>query len=388
MKYFSLVVLGLWLTAAHSAVAEDVVLSSGEKSIKASIGDDVFAVYQFSKDRKKPFLLPVTGPGGLAALKAASGDAPEGTAGRRVIVCSESAPLKVFSQTTGTAALGDVLEVKNVQGSWLWIPDRNGWIHIRDVAPLASTVTRLINDNPPKIKDRSSPLYYDHPHHKGVWVSVDEVNDIKFWNEDGVIVSESVEVVTAHGNPAVLKRVNHWLGEDGAPLVRETALISLFANRLMTFDITFEPMIESVTFDDTKEGMFGIRLPNSMREMVSGGPVVNEEGVTGTGALWGKASRWIDYRGPIDGNVFGVTLMDHPGNPRPSRYHVRNYGLFSINPFGVEAYTKGTDDAQPADPLALGTGQSVRFRYGLFVHGDGTTAPEIEQAYEQFVNHE
>ena len=80
--------------------------------------------------------------------------------------------------------------------------------------------------------------------------------------------------------------------------------------------------------------------------------------------------------------------MDHPENPRPSRYHVRNYGLFAINPFGVEAYTKGSDDAKPAEPLHLAQGEQVRFRYGLWVHGPDTNKEVIEETYQQFVDYE
>lgn len=122
-----------------------------------------------------------------------------------------------------------------------------------------------------------------------------------------------------------------------------------------------------------------------MREMVAGGPVNGASGASGSGELWGKLNRWIDYCGPVGDQMFGVTLMDHPQNPRPSRYHVRNYGLFAINPFGQEAYTSGNEKL-PANPLELAPGESTRFRYGLFVHSGTTEPKQVEAAFQQFVS--
>jgi hypothetical protein len=63
---------------------------------------------------------------------------------------------------------------------------------------------------------------------------------------------------------------------------------------------------------------------------------------------------------------------------------VRDYGLFAINPFGQKSYTQGTDDPQPAAPLTLKPGESVRFRYGLYVHRGDATEGQVAAAYEQF----
>ncbi len=379
MRILAIIIGGLLVSSCVQA-ADEVVLTKGEVSLKASIGEEVFAVFQFSKDRKKPFFLPVTGPGGMGLLEHATPGEP-GTAGRLVIVCSENAELQQTGDAKATVALNEVLEVGKIEGDKLWIEAKQGWIQRQDVAPLASTVTRLVNDNPENIKDSKSPLFYDHPHHKGVWNSVDEINKIKFWKEDGRIENVSVEVVQASGNPAIFKVENHWINPEEKTLLREVTTFSLYANRLMAVDITFTAVAEEVTFEDTKEGMFAIRLPNSMRESVSNGPVINADGVSGTKSMWGKPSRWVDYCGPINEQVFGVTLMDHPENPWESRYHVRDYGLFAINPCGSHAYTNGEAEAHD---LTLKTDENIRFRFGLYVHENQLETEAIEQVYQQF----
>jgi len=237
-------------------------------------------------------------------------------------------------------------------------------------APGGAIITRAIGDSEDK----------DHPHHKGIWCSVDEVNKIRFWAEAGKILNVSVEAI--EGNPAQLKLKNHWLGPDELPVLIETTTISIFPSRLIIYDATFTAAVDKVEFEDTKEGLFGIRVATSMREKV-GGVVVNAEGKMGTKECWGQPSKWVDYTGPVDGKSYGVAIMDHPSNFRPSRYHVRDYGLFSVSPFGEGAYQ---NDKTKSQPVKLEAGKQLRLRYGLYVHAEDATTGKVSEAYEQFLN--
>lgn len=221
----------------------------------------------------------------------------------------------------------------------------------------------------------------DHPHHKGIWVSIDEVNKIKFWAEEGKIQNVKIEATDAEGQPARITLVNHWLDQESEPLLEETTAISIFPNRLMVYDITFKAVDQPVTFDDTKEGLFGIRLVDALREKETG-KVTNSDGLKGTKEAWGKTADWVDYYGQVDGKTVGAAIFDHPDNFRPSRYHVRDYGLFTISPFGEESYAK-----QGAKPVTIKPGETLRLRYGIYIHAGDTEAAKVANVFQDFVKY-
>ncbi len=220
----------------------------------------------------------------------------------------------------------------------------------------------------------------DHPHHRGLWFAVDRVNGIKFWAEGGRIENISVEPIAATGNPARFKVVNHWLDRNKQTVLIETTTISIYANRLIAYDATLTAGKEPVTFDDTKEGLFGFRMVNSMRG--TAGTITSSDDHHGEKECWGKTFPWVDYDGPVNGKLVGVAIFDNPHNFRPSRYHVRGYGLFSISPFGEHDYTNG---AKPAAPVDLKPGANLRLQYAIYIHDGDAKAGDVAGVYQKYV---
>lgn len=220
----------------------------------------------------------------------------------------------------------------------------------------------------------------DHPHHKGLWASVDEVNEHKHWMEGQPIRVEDLQVLQAEGDATSFRVFNVWLDKDGQPLLRETTTVTVSADCVIAYDIALSPAGDGpIHFGDTKEGFFALRVRDELREKGGNGKITNAHGGRGEAACWGKTAPWVDYSGSVDGKPVGVAIFDHPGNFRPSRYHVRAYGLFAVSPFGESAYTNGANKAKPVE---LKPGESLRLRYAAFFHiGDSAGVAGRYQKY-------
>ncbi len=142
--------------------------------------------------------------------------------------------------------------------------------------------------------------------------------------------------------------------------------------RRFDFDATLSPQTE-VTFHDTKEGMFAIRLAPWFKKLV------NAENKIGEKNAWGKRSRWVDYSGQTDGATYGIAVLDHPSNPRfPAYWHVRDYGLLAANIFGLHDFL--ADPSQDGS-LTIRPGQPLRFRYRVIIHSGEAVQAGIPDAW-------
>jgi hypothetical protein len=240
--------------------------------------------------------------------------------------------------------------------------------------------------------DDEKGLKFDHPHQRGVWFAHDTVNGSDFWNSytaknRGKIALEKVVDLKSGQDAGSISARFLWTGKDGEPVLTETRVMTFYDQpnlRTIDFDITLTA-IDKVQFGngmDTgggKDGSFGIRLRPVLQEDKGTGHISNAEGLTGEKDVWSKRSNWCDYSGEISGEKVGVAILDHPANPgHPVRWHVRAYGLFAANPFGLAAPGEA--------PKALQPGESFRFRYRVIVHPGDAKAANIASEWSKYAS--
>jgi len=232
---------------------------------------------------------------------------------------------------------------------------------------------------------------HDHPHHRGLFFSHGDINGVNFWatepgsketNKGRMILRKIVQ--TEGGEKSGTIRVV-FEGQDpqGKGLMTETRTITFQSDpnlRVIDYEIQVDPLVK-LTFTDTKEGTFGIRLATSMTE-AKGGRMVNAEGKETEKNVWGKRSPWVDYAGRVGGRTVGVAIFDNSNNPRhPTYWHSRAYGLHAANPFGVHDFT---GDKTKDGSLTIEPGKSVRFRYRVVIHDGGTNESRIAELWRQY----
>ena len=258
--------------------------------------------------------------------------------------------------------------------------------------PLRTADGKIVTRGYPMIPDAPDEPH-DHPHHRGLWFTHGDVNGYDFWgNEDsqkgagkgkGKVVLERVTKVAGNKKSGYITATFAWKIPSGETLLIETRTMTFYSDpqiRQIDFDSTLSPQ-QQVTFGDTKEGMFAIRLAAPLEEE-KGGKMVNAQNKQGEKNVWGKRSEWVDYSGKLDGAMVGIAILDHPGNPRtPTYWHSRAYGLFACNVFGVHDFE---NDKARDGSLTIRPGQPLRFRYRVLIHPGDSVQAGIRDQYQQW----
>ncbi len=267
------------------------------------------------------------------------------------------------------------------------------------LAPNNKEITR---DWPMRPAARAIPKE-DHPHQKSAWFTYGDVipegveikhkrkdvEGIDFWAEGqdcGRIFCVDVSYFLDY--TGVTTR-NEWRDPDGVKIMDEVRTIRPFHSysekfRLFIVDIDLCASVMPITFGDTKEGAFGVRVAHSMREDNRGkGHITNAEGKVGEKQCWGRISAWCDYSGPVEGETVGIAIFAAPDNSLPSCWHSRAYGLMAANPFG-RAKSGFPDMKGKKDRVHLAKGEHLKLRYGIYVHLGDVKEGKVAEAYELF----
>lgn len=256
----------------------------------------------------------------------------------------------------------------------------------------------------------------DHRHHVGNWLNYGNVNGFDFWgnghtgerspNGGEIKMLEVEQLSPGNGEGTIITRAS-WVDPDGNELLGERTTYHFVADsslRIIDRITTLTAGDEAVEMDDTKEGMFAIRVARPL-ELPSDGDItvldaegnptkvsaMSNEGITGnylssegeTGSgVWGTRAKWMDLYGSIGDEKISIVICDHPENPGyPTYWHARGYGLFSANPLGVRDFTDGAEEMN----FSIQAGQSVTFQYRLIISSnEHLTADQINDLYGSF----
>ena len=262
----------------------------------------------------------------------------------------------------------------------------------------------------------------DHRHHVGIWFNHGDVNGLDFWNnssdrrEDqqhryGSIEHVRISSLRSGDEMGSLTAEIIWKAPAGSELMREQKQCSFSVAEggwIMDHSSTLTALVDEVKFEDTKEGMFGIRVTRELELVEEKAqrltdahgiarkePVLDNTGVSGNyqtsngqegNEAWGTRNEWVRLSGKINGSSVSVIMFDHPENfGFPAFWHARGYGLFAMNHIGRQKYQR---DLEPVE-LVLKKGESLTLRHRVFIHqGKLPTDEALKKVFKEFATND
>lgn len=329
------------LAPAAPARADDVTIEATKDAVAFKVGGEVVARYHVGPGVAKPYLWPVLAPGGVPVTRAWPMAKP---------------------------AAGETTD---------HVHQKSAWFCHGDVIPEGIELkTKSANK-----ADRGVDFWSE---------SKDKAGAPLHGAIRCVAVGEPKQVAKDH---ATVTTRNEWVTPDGVKILDEDRTVgvhTLPAGRLFTFECTLTASVCPITFGDTKEGSFGVRVHDALRTLLpTGGTVTSADGTAAKAPakenlpVWGKLADWHDYSGTVDGKAVGVAVFDDPKNPARAAWHTRAYGLMAANPFG-RGHSGFPARKGDTELVKIAKGKSLTFRYAVYAHTGDAAAGKVAEAYEAF----
>ncbi len=220
----------------------------------------------------------------------------------------------------------------------------------------------------------------EHPHQRSIIGAVGDVNGVDFWNENanfGLERHQGYALTRAGAASATVSANILWQSVENVPFVDERRTYTFYNQaegcRYIDIEMAFTATYGDVHFGPTKEaGPLGVRMNEALRADRGSGHFVNSYGGQDEAECWSKCASFCDYKGEIDGHLYGVAIFDNEKNERyPTAWHIRNYGLFAAN----NLYFKGG--------LTIPKGETLTYRFRLCFYED--TQRNISDKFNSYV---
>jgi hypothetical protein len=257
----------------------------------------------------------------------------------------------------------------------------------------------------------------DHPHHQGIFftyglLNYGEEDSINVWGiskpgtenhtrygqSAGKIINQKNTIIQEGKSLGSLKATNDWFSHAAQKTFLTEDRTMIFGSdsnsRYIDFIFRFIAKDKPVTWVDSKEGMFAIRLTPALLEArkndtsdqtIKPGSAryINAYGEELEKGVWGKRSPWLALKGILEtGELLTVIIIDHPDNVNhPSFWHARGYGLFSINPFGLHDFTRGKQNFN----FKLPAGGSLTLKYRMLFYEGHPDKTKLENLFSDYV---
>ena len=239
----------------------------------------------------------------------------------------------------------------------------------------------------------------DHVHQRGLTFGHEGVGGFDTWAEaathrDSPAFVERLQKLgairhlgyrtLAGGTTAVIHARSEICDASNRPLLAEERRMTFSAapsRRIIDLDIDLVAAHGPVELADRKDAGVYVRVPDSMAvDGKQGGVIVNSAGERNADA-WSKRATWVDYHGPVDGEHVGIAILNHPASFRhPTPWHVRTYGLFCANPFGMQQM----NPAAESGAVSLEAGGRISLRHRFIFHVGDEQEAGIAAAYEAY----